>query len=177
MLALPSKGTVILKFPRVFPHPYSLTPCQRVFNQEREHVMTDNTPATPNETISENHDLLWKLINTFNQHINELVERKVNEIFQSHATMSLIDEKTEDRIREIADEAVREHESDNDHESRDDISDAIATHIAHTDFTEVIRRSVEEIINDGDYATEERVEELIGEHDFEESVKEVLRNI
>lgn len=139
--------------------------------------MTDNTTPTPNETISENHDLLWKLINTFNQHVNELVEKKVAQIFQSHATMALISDATEDRIREIADEAVREHESDNDHESRDDISDAIATHIAHIDFSDNIRRSVEEIINDGDYATEERVQEMIDEHDFEESVKEVLRNI
>jgi hypothetical protein len=140
--------------------------------------MTDlNQTPTPNETISENHDLLWKLINTFNQHVNELVEKKINDIMQSHATMALIDEKTEDRIVELIEDRIREHESDNDHVDRDEVNDTVATHIAHTDFSDTIRRSVEEIINDGDYATEERVEELIGEHDFEESVKEVLRNI
>lgn len=137
--------------------------------------MTDNT--TPNETISENHDLLWKLINTFNQHVNELVEKKVAQIFQSHATMSLIDEKTEQRIVDIVDAAITEHESENEHPSNDDVSDLVATHIAHIDFSDNIRRAVEEIINDGDYATEERVQEMIDEHDFEESVKEVLRNI
>ena len=139
--------------------------------------MNDTTHPTPNETISENHDLLWKLINTFNQHVNELVEAKVNNIMQSHATMALIDEKTEERIRDIAGDLIAEHEADHDHESRDDISDTVATHIAHTDFSDTIRRAVEEIISDGDYPTEERVQEMIDEHDYEESVKEVLRNI
>jgi predicted NBD/HSP70 family sugar kinase len=49
--------------------------------------------------------------------------------------------------------------------------------VAHIDFTGHIRRSVEEIISDGDYATEERVQEMIDEVDFEEKVKEVLRNL
>ena len=140
--------------------------------------MTDaTTPATPNELLSENHDLLYKLLAVIETHVNQLVERKVNEIFDSHATMALINEKTEEHIREIAKELVDEHESDNDHESRDDISDTVATHISQYEFGDQIRRSVEEILSDGDYATEERVEEMIGEHDFEESVKEVLRNI
>ena len=139
--------------------------------------MTDNTTPTPNETISENHDLLWKLINTFNQHVNELVDRRVNEIMQSHATMALIDEKTEDRIVELIEDRIREHESDNDHVDRDEVNDTVATHIAHTDFSDTIRRSVEEIINDGDYATEERVTEMIDEADITDQVKEVLRNI
>jgi len=69
------------------------------------------------------------------------------------------------------------HESDFEHNTNDDISDTVATHIAHHDFSDTIRRSVEEIISDGDYPTEERVQEMIDEHDYEESVKEVLRNI
>jgi hypothetical protein len=86
-----------------------------------------------------------------------------------------------DQIRDIAADLITEHEHDHDHESRDDISDAIATHVAHIDFSDNIRRSVEEIISDGDYVTEERAIELAGdvceEMDFEEKVKEVLRNL
>lgn len=142
--------------------------------------MNDNTtPATPNELLSENHNLLYKLLQVIENHVNELVERKVNEIMQSHATMALIDDKMKDYIADLVKEKMDEHESDHDHdhESRDDISDAIATHIAHHDFSDTIRRSVEEIISDGDYPTEERVEEMIDDIDFEEKVKEVLRNI
>ena len=136
-----------------------------------------NTPATPNELLSENHDLLYKLLAVIENHVNGLVQKKVNAIFQSHATMALINEKTEERLREIADDAIGVHESDFEHHSTDDVSDQIATHIAHIDFSDNIRRSVEEIISDGDYPTEERVQEMIDDVDHEEKVKEVLRNI
>lgn len=141
--------------------------------------MTDNTPtpATPNELLSENHDLLYKLLAVIETHIAQLVERKVQQIFESHATMALIDEKTKDLLEEMIDEKLTEHVGDYDHESRDDISDTVATHIAHHDFSDNIRRSVEEIMSDGDYATEERVQEMIDGVDHEEKVKEVLRNI
>lgn len=135
------------------------------------------TPATPNELLSENHDLLYKLLAVIENHVNELVQKKVNEIFESHATLTLISDATEFRLKEIVTELIDEHESDNDHPSRDDISDDIATHIAHTNFDELVRGAVETLLSDGDYATEERVQEMIDEHDFEESVKEVLRNI
>lgn len=138
---------------------------------------TNPTPATPNELLSENHNLLYKLLQVIENHVNELVEKKVNDIMQSHATMRLIDEKTEQLMRNIADEAVTEHEHDNDHPTNDDVSDQIATHVAHIDFSDNIRRSVEEIISDGDYPTEERVEEMIDDIDFDEKVKEVLRNL
>lgn len=138
---------------------------------------TNPTPATPNELLSENHDLLYKLLAVIENHVNELVERKVNAIFQSYATMTLIDEQTVERIEAIVKDKMDEHESDYEHNSVDDIVDTVATHISHHDFSDTIRRSVEEIISDGDYPTEERVQEMIDEHDYEESVKEVLRNL
>jgi hypothetical protein len=110
--------------------------------------------------------------------IEGIVERKVNEIMQSHATMALIDEKTEGRIREIAIELIEEHESDQPHESRDDNVDLVATHIAHHDFSDSIKQAVQEILSDGDYVTEDRVVDIVtDEIDFEEKVKEVLRNL
>ena len=138
--------------------------------------MTD-TNQTPINTPEQHTVLMDSIAKYMLGMIESIVERKVNEIMQNHSTLNFIDDAFSDRIREIAKELVDEHESDNDHESRDDVSDTVATHIAHHDFSDTIRRSVEEILSDGDYATEERVEEMIGEHDFEESVKEVLRNI
>jgi len=141
-------------------------------------IMTDNTtPATPNELLSENHNLLYKLLQVIENHVNELVEAKVNAIFQSHATMTLIDEKTDARITDIVNAAIEIHEGDYEHNSTDDISDTVATYVNHTDWSGVIRRSVEEIISDGDYPTEERVQEMMDDIDLEEKVKDVLRNI
>jgi hypothetical protein len=92
--------------------------------------------------------------------------------------MRLLDEKTEQLMRNIADEAVDEHERDYEHIDRDEISDTVATHISHHDFSDTIRRSVVEILSDGDYVTEDRVMDIVtDELDFEEKVKEVLRNI
>jgi hypothetical protein len=142
---------------------------------------TTTTPATPNELLSENHDLLYKLLAVIETHVNQLVERRVNDIMQSHATLALIDEKMEDRLREIAKELVDEHESDNDHATGDDVRDTVATEINEHDFSSSIKQAVYEILSDGDYATEERVEEMLAEHeadiDIEEKVKDVLRNI
>ena len=139
---------------------------------------TNPTPATPNELLSENHDLLYKLLAVIENHVNELVEKKVNDIMQSHATMALIDEKTEDRLREIAADLITEHEGDYSHESRDDIGEMISTAIAYTDFGPQVKQAVEEILSDGDYVTEDRVVDIVtDEIDFEEKVKEVLRNL
>lgn len=163
--------------------------------------MTDQTtPATPNELLSENHDLLYKLLAVIETHVNQLVERKVNEIFDSHATMTLINEKTEEMLREIAKDLMDEHESDYEHNSTDDISDTVATYVHNIDLADKVKYAVQECMSDGDYATEDRVQEMIDEsdyvtesrvhemveeqvqeaideHDYEESVKQVLRNI
>lgn len=110
-------------------------------------------------------------------HIEALVDARVNQIFEAHATVKHLDEQWEQRIKGFVQEAIDEHEGDYDHPSDDDVSDKIATHIAHIDFTDNIRRSVEEIISDGDYTTEERVTEMIDEADISDQVKEVLRNV
>ena len=133
-----------------------------------------NESATKLETVT----LLTELLSAVNAHINNLVDARVNQIFEAHATVKQLDEQWEERIKGFVQEAIDEHETDYDHPTNDDISDTVATHIAHIDFTDNIRRSVEEILSDGDYATEDRVIDIVtDELDIEEKVKEVLRNI
>jgi hypothetical protein len=135
--------------------------------------MTDNT-----NTPTQHQVLMDSIAKYLLGMIEGIVERKVAEIMQSHATMALIDEKTEGRIREIALELIEEHESDQPHESRDDNADLVATHIAHHDFSHDIKETVEAILSDIDYVTEDRVVDIVtDEIDFEEKVKEVLRNL
>lgn len=109
--------------------------------------------------------------------IHSIVDARVNQIFEAHATVKQLDEQWEERIKGFVAEAIEEHQCDDDHLSNDDISDKIATHIAHIDFTDNIERAVEQILRDNDYVTEDRVTEMIDEADIEDQVKEVLRNI
>ena len=129
------------------------------------------TPTTQTE------QLITSLFTIFHNHINTLVDQRVNQIFEAHATVKQLDEQWEQRIKGYVAEAIEEHEGDYDHPSNDDISDKIATHVAHIDFTDNIERAVEQILRDNDYTTEERVTEMIDEADIEDQVKEVLRNI
>lgn len=126
---------------------------------------------------NQTEQLITSLFTIFHNHINNLVEQRVNQIFEAHATVKHLDEQWEQRIKGFVQEAIDEHEGDYDHPSDDDVSDKIATHIAHIDFTDNIERAVEQILRDNDYTTEERVQELIDDIDHEEAVKEVLRNI
>jgi len=138
---------------------------------------TTQTP-TPQEPKDVVNDLLQNILAVLVKHIDARVESKVNDIMQSHATMMLIDERTEQHLRNIADEAVNQHEGDYEHPSNDDVVEIVATHIAHTDFTPQVQSAVSDILNDGDYVTEDRVVDIVtDEIDFEEKVKEVLRNL
>lgn len=139
--------------------------------------MTDLNTTTPTNTPEQHSVLIDSIGKYLVGMIEGIVERRVNSILETHATLKLLDEKTELRITQIVEELIDEHVSDYDHTTTDEVSDMIATHIAHTDFTPQVESSVRDLLNDGDYTDEDRVRELIDEHDFEESVKEVLRNI
>lgn len=129
--------------------------------------------ATKLETVT----LLTNLLDSINAHITQLVDARINQIFEAHATVKHLDEQWEERIKGFVQEAMDEHTSDYDHPTNDDISDIVGTHVAHVNFYDSIKQSVEEIINDGDYTTEDRVTEMIDEADISDQVKEVLRNL
>lgn len=136
--------------------------------------MNDTTQTLNNPTTEQ---LLTALFGVFDNHIKHLVDQRVNQIFEAHATMKQLDEQWEERIKGFVQEAIDEHEVDHQHVDRDEVDDRIDTHIAHHDFSDQIKRAVEEIMVDGDYPNEERVTEMIDEADIEDRVKEVLRNI
>lgn len=137
-----------------------------------------NTPE-PNPPLKAlPHELLIaQVLTAFDSYIVRVVDQRVNQIFEAHATMKQLDDQWEQRIRGYIQESMDEHETDYDHPTNDDISDTVATHIAHIDLTNQIQNAVHEIITDGDYPNEERVTEMIDEADIEDRVKEVLRNI
>jgi hypothetical protein len=141
---------------------------------------TNPTPATP--AVNPTRDFINKLIDQFSLHIEGLVERKVLEIFENHATLALINTKMEERIEEIVDSAIHEHEHDNEHLTNDDISDLVSTHVAHIDFTDHVKHAVHDMLNDGDYPNEDRVMDIITDYvttemNHAEIVKQGLRDM
>lgn len=133
-----------------------------------------NESATKLETVT----LLTELLSAVNAHINQLVDARVNAIFEAHATVKQLDEQWEQRIKGYVSEMLDAHEGEYNHVDSDEIDDRIGSYVAHHDFSDQIKRSVEEIMSDGDYVTEDRVVDIVtDEIDFEEKVKEVLRNL
>ncbi len=140
----------------------------------------NDTTQTPTQTLNNptTEQLLTALFGVFDNHIKHLVDQRVNAIFEAHATVKQLDEQWEQRIKGYIGEMLDNHEGEYNHVDRDEIDDRIGTYIAHHDFSDQIKRSVEEILSDGDYVTEDRVVDIVtDEIDFEEKVKEVLRNI
>jgi hypothetical protein len=137
-----------------------------------------NTPE-PNPPLQAlPHELLIaQVLTAFDSYIVRVVDARVNQIFEAHATVKQLDEQWEERIKGFVQEAIDAHEVDYQHVDRDEIDDRIGTYIAHHDYSDTIQRAVQEIITDGDYPNEERVTEMIDEADIEDRVKEVLRNI
>ncbi len=138
-----------------------------------------NTPE-PNPPLKAlPHELLIaQVLTAFDSYIVRVVDARVNAIFEAHATMKQLDDQWEQRIKGYVSEMLDDHEGEYNHVDRDEIDDRIGTYIAHHDFSDQIKRSVEEILSDGDYVTEDRVVDIVtDEIDFEEKVKEVLRNL
>lgn len=142
----------------------------------RRFIMNDTT-QTPTNTPAQHAVLIDSVAKYMLGMIHSIVDQRVNQIFEAHATVKQLDEQWEERIKGFVQEAIDEHEVDHQHVDRDEVDDRIGTYIAHHDFSDQIQRAVQEIMVDGDYPNEERVTEMIDEADIEDRVKEVLRNI
>ena len=66
--------------------------------------------------------------------IHSIVDQRVNQIFEAHATVKLLDEQWEERIKGFVQEAMDDHEADYDHPSNNDVADIVGTHIAQVNF-------------------------------------------
>jgi hypothetical protein len=132
----------------------------------------------------ETENLLANLFKQLDEHIKRLVDKQVAEIMQSHATLAFIDEKLEDRIKEVCanvsediiDEAITKHERDSEHIDADTITDTAIEAVNDYDFDDRISQA----LRDSDTPDETRVEEMIAQalddYDLQEKVEEVLES-
>ena len=103
--------------------------------------------------------------------IDKRVEEKVAEIMQSTATLALISNEQ----REIMQEMIDTHESDNDHGSyctKGELEEIVEEAIIETDLDTAIQRAIQRT-----NIVEDIVDNKIDEIDWEERVRQGLREI
>ena len=115
---------------------------------------TNTTPTTPAFST-----LLDTILNAINTHINLQVEAKINNVMQSHATMKQIDEGFEGQIQALIAEAVGDHETIENHFTRDDIAEEIGDRV---------QQEVTQQIRNHDFSNE--VYDAITDYDFDDKI-------
>lgn len=108
-----------------------------------------------NETQTTQPTLLETILSAINTHIDQQVEAKLNNVMQAHTTMKQIDEGFEARIQELIAEAVDDHESMQDHHTRDDIAETVEDSVKQEVQTQMHRmdfsNQLHDAINDFDF--------------------------
>lgn len=115
----------------------------------------------------ETETLLSNLFKQLDEHIKRIVDKQVVEIMQSHATLAFMNEELDKKIRDIsaevaeniADESMRTHERDSEHNDEDQIHDIAVSALENYDLDDKICQAM----RDSDVPDESRVEEMISE--------------
>lgn len=115
----------------------------------------------------ETETLLSNLFKQLDEHIKRIVDKQVAEIMQSQATLAFMSEELDKKIRDIsaevaeniADESMRTHERDSEHNDEDQIHDIATNALENYDLDDKICQAM----RDSDVPDESRVEEMISE--------------
>lgn len=137
--------------------------------------ITMDEPQQPAHAV--HHTLIDTLLSQFTAHIDMLVETKFNAMLANRNALKLMDEEMFKRIEVMIENAVDTHEGTVEHWSRDELEE-IAADTARETLSEYARKQ------EG-WVTEDQVKDLITEHvdeeidgiDWEEKVKDVLREM
>jgi len=137
-------------------------------------TMDEPTPA-PAHAV--HHALIDALLSQFTKHIDMLVETKFNAMLANRNALKLMDDEMYKRIETMIDNATDYHLQNYVHNDSDDI-ERIAADTARDTLTEYAERQ------EG-WVTKDQVNDLITEHvdeeidgiDWEEKVKDVLREM
>ena len=108
-------------------------------------------PKPPTQT------LIHTLLHAINTHIDQQVEEKVSAVLQAHGNMKYIDESFREEIKDIAEEAISEHNDTEEHLNNDSVLELMDDRI-----TEQVRREIRDIdISD-------QVHDAITDYDFDD---------
>jgi hypothetical protein len=120
---------------------------------------------------------LAPFLDAFNKHIDMLVETRFNHLVQTRNTLALLDDSMEKKIEAMIENVILDHEISHGHWDKDEI-EQIAADQARETLSEYAERQ------EG-WVTKDQVQDIITEHvdeeldriDWEEKVKDVLREM
>lgn len=112
-----------------------------------------------NETQTTQPTLLETILSAINTHIDQQVEAKLNAVMQAHTTIKQIDEGFEARIQELIAEAVDDHETTQDHHTRDDVASIVEDNV---------QQEVQTQMRDFDFNS--HLHDAITDYDFDDKI-------
>ena len=122
------------------------------------------TPEAPPPSPSK-PTLLQALVEAINAHISEEVDKKVSAVLEAHSALKYIDESFKEVIHDIAEnvaiDKVIDHERDEMHLTRDDLSELVDDNVG-----EAVRVAVRDLDID------DKVYDAINSHDFDDKMDE-----
>jgi hypothetical protein len=137
--------------------------------------ITMDEPQQPAHAV--HHTLIDTLLSQFTAHIDMLVETKFNAMLTNRNALKLMDDAMDRKIADLITEAVAEHENSHDHVDSDTV-EQVAADTARETLSEYASKQEGWVTVDqvNDLITE-RVDEELDLIDWDEKVKDVLREM
>jgi hypothetical protein len=156
--------------------------------------MTNETATNQTQTSTGNAALFNAILTAFNQHIKNVVNKELTAALQNASTLALMDEKLEEKMKVIAQDAAQdaigEHEAEECHYTEDDVDNFIANYLNRHDYVNEdkldskISDALEEKLFEDEYVTESTLEEKVQEQldekldeQMDEKLREMLANL
>jgi hypothetical protein len=137
--------------------------------------ITMDEPQQPAHAV--HHTLIDALLSQFTAHIDMLVETKFNAMLANRNTLKLMDEEMFKRIETMVENRMADHEGSTEHWIRDELEEIAA---------DTARETLKDYASTQEgWVTKDQVNDLIIEHvdeeidgiDWDERVKDALRNL
>ena len=127
-------------------------------NQTETTIPDLDTPHEP-QPKPPTSTLIHTLLHAINTHIDQQVEEKVSAVLQAHGTVKYIDESFRESIKDIAEEAISEHNDTEEHINNETVLELMDDRI-----TEQVRKEVRDI----DLSSE--LHDAITDYDFDDKI-------
>lgn len=147
--------------------------------------MTNETTTAPTRTTPTraNASLLVALLDAVNGHIKTIINKEITAALQNTTTLALMDEKLEEKIREIAKEEIDGHGREEYHPSDDYINDLISNYLNSSDYVKEwqLKEKINDALGDSEFVTSDDLDDklcgYVPEDEIEDKIKEALENI
>ena len=133
-------------------------------NQTEINAVEQATEA-PREVSQPKPTLIHTLLHAINEHIDTQVDAKVSAVLEAHGAVKYIDESFREAIKDIAEEAIDEHNDTEEHLNNESVLELMDDRI-----TEQVRREVRDI------DISNQVHDAITDYDFDDKIETYLSN-